>query len=127
MTVERTHPAGGALPTEAKPKVLRHWQLTPKQVVTLIRSDGFRMPAQFLFRDTVRATFKVPGALAGWQREFQLAPDGGLITQPRAAAQLATARNDHDFGSEFCFSQALKKCARWRIVPRGYDSFSVYF
>jgi hypothetical protein len=98
--------------------ILKHWQLTPKQVVTLIRSDGFKMPAQFLFRDTVRATFKVPGALAGWQREFQLAPDGGLITQPSAAAQLATARNDHDFGSEFCFNAALKNCATWRIVPR---------
>jgi hypothetical protein len=102
--------------------MLKHWELTPKQVVTLVRQDGFRMPAQFLFRDTIRGVFKVPGPMDGWQREFQLAPNGGLIAQPTTADQLKEARNDHDFGSPRCFGLALKKCSRWKIVPRTYDS-----
>ena len=107
--------------------MLKHWELRPKQVVTLVRQDGFRMPALFLFRDTVRGVFKVPGPMEGQQREFQLAPDGGLISQPTAEALMENARTEQDFGSPRSFGLALKKCTRWKIVPRGYDSFSVHF
>jgi hypothetical protein len=83
---------------------MKHWDLTPKQHVTLIRQDGHKLPAQFLFRDTVRACFQVlDQEQCGEFLQFQLMDDGTLKDSP---TQQLLGMN---------FARALARCKRWEI------------
>jgi hypothetical protein len=60
---------------------MKHWDLIPKETVTLIREDGETIEARFLFRDTARATFqKVRGNHE--DLVLMLSADGSLLGLP---------------------------------------------
>lgn len=98
---------------------MKHWDLTPKQKITLIREDGHQEEAQFLFRDTVRACFQIlDEEQCAELVQFQLMDDGTLKDSP-TKEQLMDVAEGHKslFGSPTCFLAVLEKCARWRIGP----------
>jgi len=113
---------------------MKHWDLTPKQLVTLIRQDGHKVEARFLFRDTVRASFAVgddkwvvPSSLAP-TTTFQLQDDGSLRTAPTTEQLYLAAMKIHgttrhairtliEFGSLRSRKLALKRTPRWTIAP----------
>jgi hypothetical protein len=102
---------------------MKHWDLTPKQQVTLIRQDGHKLPAQFLFRDTVRACFQVlDQEQCGEFVQFQLMDDGTLKDSPTREQLLKAGHRLHpkcsdEFGSRRSFESVLKGCKRWKIEP----------
>ncbi len=57
--------------------MIPHWDLTPREQVTLTSAAGGYLNAVFLFRDTVRACLLIDGEL----REFGLTREGRL-SQP---------------------------------------------
>ena len=58
---------------------MKHWDLTPNEPVELIRQDGLKIQARFLFHTTVRACFMTRAGEAGRFREFELLEDGNLL------------------------------------------------
>lgn len=106
---------------------MKHWDLTPKQLVTLIRRDGHKIECRFLFRDTVHACFLVYDAeLVGRFRQFQLMNDGGLKTAPEHADLIAAlpgtgpAWKFHSFyGGNTHFRTTMRRMKRWEIQPAG--------
>lgn len=101
---------------------MKHWDLTPKQQVTLIRQDGHELPAQFLFRDTVRACFQVlDEEQCGELVQFQLMDDGTLKDSPTREQLLSltvAGTTSPEYGSPRTFEAALDRCRRWRISAR---------
>lgn len=59
---------------------MKHWDLLPKELVTLIGSHGVKITTQFLFRTTTLACFK--GMETGKFRQFELLDDGNLCEIP---------------------------------------------
>jgi hypothetical protein len=105
---------------------MKHWELTPKQAVTLIRQDGIRVHVQLLFRDTTVAAFTgVPDQGEFWQ--LHLLDDGRLREMPKRADLVQAAlritfggtsrHNRMEYGSVRSRELAARRMPRWRIEP----------
>lgn len=94
---------------------MKHWDLTPKQKITLIREDGHQVEAQFLFRDTVRACFRfLDDEQVGTLHELLLTNDGNLKDLPTFESLARLYRHYSTMSAMAVFNPELK---RWRIEP----------
>lgn len=94
---------------------MRHWDLTPKEEVTLVREDGKKLRLVFLFRDTARAVFR---GIKNFY-EFQLAEDGSLTDVPMSTEfiRVLYAKADVvEYNSAVAASIARMQRKRWRIA-----------
>ena len=100
---------------------MKHWDMTPKQLVTLTCTDGTTLEARFLFRDTVRAAFVIyDGEQFGDFREFQLLDDGDLKTSPtREDLLFGRSRQEAkaNYMSPSHFERTIRRMKRWQIAP----------
>ena len=103
---------------------MTYMELNPYEPLILVRQDGYRLKARFLFIDTTRAAFHVwPAGAAEFElrefRDFQLMPDGTLRDVPTKEqlmnAAIAAGDSNH-FGSPATRDRALARCKRWDIV-----------
>ena len=98
---------------------MKHWDLTPNEHVELIRQDGVKIGARFLFHTTVRACFTIRAGEAGEFREFELLEDGNLRDRPTKAEILRTLRAESfefDYNSRAAADIMKARRKIWRIA-----------
>jgi hypothetical protein len=115
---------------------MKHWDLNPKEYVTLVREDGHRIQAYFLFRDTIRACFTTwtmaqkanniadrlaIGMFEGRFREFLLTNEGDLRDVPTRQQMMdalgvkVLSDAGGSYGSPSNFANAKKLTKAWEI------------
>ena len=98
---------------------MKHWDLTPKQFVTLNCTNGITLEARYLFSDTVRACFLIyDGEQFGEFRQFQILDDGDLKTSP-TREDLLNGRSITEVAGAYMsppnFAAAMRRMKRWQI------------
>lgn len=100
---------------------MKHWDLTPKQFVTLTSTNGITLEARYLFSDTVRACFLIyDGEQFGDFRQFQILDDGDLKTSP-TREDLMNGRTLQQAKANYMgpshFAATMRRMKRWQITP----------
>jgi len=92
---------------------VRHFDLRPGETVELW-SNGIKLEARFLFRDTLRACFKIGTDL----REFELRTDGDIEERARGRASSEILGNDSNgiYNSAADVAEARRQRRHWTIA-----------
>jgi hypothetical protein len=92
---------------------IRHFDLRPNEPVQLW-SNGIKLDARFLFRDTLRACFTVGAEF----REFELREDGDIEERPRGkgATEILGNGSTGVYNSAADVAEARRQRRRWTIA-----------